>query len=163
MGQPANIYLTGMMGSGKTSVGRILSRLLQYSFVDLDEELEKSEKLTVAEIFRSKGQSYFRSVESQILSSVTGNSKQVVSTGGGVILNPDNVKLMRDTGKIVYLKTSASSLLKRLEGSSVRPLLAGDDWKKKVQELLDKRTGFCESCYGRAICCGCRRRNRRKN
>lgn len=145
MDATANIYLTGMMGSGKTSVGRILARLVRFAFVDLDEALIREEKLSIADIFRSKGEPYFRDAESRILASVSTKIMQVISTGGGIILKPENVKLMRETGKIVYLRTSREALIKRLEGSSNRPLLAGEDWKKRVEELLSQRAGIYEN------------------
>lgn len=142
---PERVYLIGMMGSGKTSAGRILASLIGYSFKDFDALIEEKEKMPVREIFSKLGEKKFREIEAELLLEYSLGPQHVLSTGGGIVLNPASISLMKKTGAVVYLETSLSQLETRLEGNSSRPLLAGTDWKKSLEEILLKRRPLYES------------------
>lgn len=98
-----NLYLTGMMGSGKTTVGRILSRWLGVQFIDIDEELERRTGQSVAQIFEEKGEAYFRKLEKNVLKEIASTSGHVVATGGGALLDPENREVLNRSGFLIYL------------------------------------------------------------
>ena len=129
--QALNIFLTGFMGSGKSTVGKILAKKINWPFVDLDQVIEDIEKRSIQEIFLTSGEEYFRKVESQVLKGLIA-SRTIYATGGGMVISELNRDVMRTQGKIVYLKTSWPSLLKRLHFSNERPLV---NMKKNWQEL----------------------------
>ncbi|HTL48224.1 MAG TPA: shikimate kinase [Verrucomicrobiae bacterium] len=137
-----NVYLVGMMGSGKSSTGQALASLLDLRFVDVDREIQKSESAAVAEIFEKKGEPYFREAESRELERVSRESGQVVATGGGVVLKESNIRVMRRTGKIVYLKTSVDWLVSRLAHDTERPLLKGEDLEVRLGKLARQRASY---------------------
>ncbi|GAB6189787.1 bifunctional shikimate kinase AroK/3-dehydroquinate synthase AroB [Marinitoga arctica] len=128
------IYLIGMMGSGKTTIGKILSDVLNKKFIDLDSEIEKYVGKTIKEIFRYNGESYFRKIESEILEK-TENMDAIISTGGGVILNSKNRKLLKKH-KTFFLYVPVEELIKRVEIEN-RPLL--NEGKDKIYEIWRKR------------------------
>ena len=94
----ANLYLLGFMGTGKTSVGRLLSQRLSWKFLDLDDLIEEREGLKIAEIFSQKGEPYFRDLETKILKEVAQKSKLIVACGGGVVLKEENLSLIENSG-----------------------------------------------------------------
>ncbi len=121
------IFLTGMMGSGKSTVGPLLAGALGWRFVDLDERVAAKAGLPVAEIFRKLGEARFRSLEAGLLKSCSRRSSVVVATGGGAVLLEDNRRWMEERGLKVYLKAPPEALWPRLKKGGVqsRPLLAG--------------------------------------
>lgn len=127
-----NIYLIGMMGSGKTSSGRELARLLGVSFVDLDELVAERAGRSINEIFKFEGEPFFRALERNVLEEVASRSDQVVATGGGSILDPLNRERMRRTGITIYLKASLPTLWERVKQKKDRPLLE----TRNPQEML---------------------------
>ncbi len=134
-----NIYLVGMMGSGKSVTAKELADLLQYRFVDLDTEIEAQEKISIQDIFSSKGEEAFRDVESNLLEKVSLRERQVVATGGGIVLRQGNVDLMNQTGQVIYLKAGADTLWSRVKHRTHRPLLKSDDPKKTLEYILKSR------------------------
>jgi shikimate kinase len=148
----AVIYLTGFMTSGKSTIGPILANVLGLNYYDLDKEIEFEEKTTIVEIFKTKGENYFREVESRILKKLSQQKGLIISLGGGTITNSENEKLMRANGKIIYLKVSPGNLYKRLKNKIDRPLfrdlVLGENSKKnfikKIEELLEKRKVYYE-------------------
>ncbi|MDR1765043.1 MAG: hypothetical protein LBR77_02910 [Lachnospiraceae bacterium] len=141
-----NIVLIGFMGSGKTSVGRELSRAHGWETVDLDTEIERMAGMPVRQIFEERGEACFREMETAALRGFVGTKDHCVfSMGGGVPMREENRELMRRLGTVVYLKTDASSTLARLAGDTGRPLLAGDDRSQKVEALLCERGPIYES------------------
>lgn len=142
---PDNIYLIGMMGSGKTATGKVLADLLGYAFVDLDAEIQTKEGRPIPEIFSGSGEPYFRDVESSVLEYFSKQSEQVIATGGGIVLREENVRRMKKTGKVVLLKASAESLWQRVRYSKDRPLLNKPDPFGALQQILSDRGSFYEN------------------
>ena len=129
-----NVFLVGPMGSGKTTIGKQLAKLLKLDFYDCDHELEKLTGANVSLIFDLEGETGFRIRESRLLEKLTAQTGVLISTGGGVICREDNRKLLRSRGLVIYLKTSIESQLRRLSQDKSRPLLQTED---RVQRLLD--------------------------
>ena len=130
------ICLIGMPGSGKTTIGRDLSKLLDYKFIDIDETIRNKTKMSISAIFENMGESYFRSIEKTAFKEIIlSNDKIVISTGGGVVLDNDNI--LKKTFNI-YLNCSYSTLLKRLENSKGRPLLKKNIHNKLKKLLIDR-------------------------
>ena len=130
-------YLIGMMGSGKSSVGKLLANKLQFSNIDIDKEIEKDEKLSIKEIFEKKGENYFREIESKYL--LRKRKLAVVSCGGGIILNKKNREFLKTSGYTIYLKSSIPTLEKRLLNENGRPLLSNDNLKETLINIYSKR------------------------
>jgi shikimate kinase len=143
-----NIYLIGMMGSGKTSSGLILAKLLKVTFLDLDQEIVREASQSINEIFKTKGESHFRNMESELLARASKLTDRVVATGGGIVLNPENNGRMKETGSVIYLKTSLNTLWERVGRNKNRPLLQTPDPKKTLEELLLKRSSLYEATAG---------------
>jgi len=137
------IVLTGFMGTGKTSVGRELSRRLGYSFIDTDNLIEEKECMPISLIFKQKGEDYFRAVERAVVKEVSQRSNVVIATGGGVIKDERNVDELRRSGIIIWLKASPEIILKRvmLEGGK-RPLLDVEEPLSEINKLLAERERF---------------------
>ena len=131
------VYLIGMMGSGKSSVGKLLANKLQFSNIDIDKEIEKDEKLSIKEIFEKKGENYFRKIESKYL--LRKRNSAVVSCGGGIVLNKKNREFLKTSGYTIYLKSSIPTLEKRLLNENGRPLLSNDNLKETLINIYSKR------------------------
>ena len=135
-----------MMGSGKSTVGKILADRLKMNFIDLDAMIEH-EYGTIAAIFNTNGEDYFRKLETEFLGLVSGRSNTVVSTGGGIPCSGTNVEIMRASGKVIYLQCDVDELMSRLEQErSNRPLLATGELRTKLETLLRQRG----ACYASA-------------
>jgi shikimate kinase len=118
------IYLTGFMGSGKSTVGPILANSLGYASVDIDREIEERAGKSVSAIFKESGEEYFRNLERSVLTELSTRSGCVVSLGGGTVTNDANLHIVKTTGILVYLKVSDEQLTLRLKHKTDRPLLA---------------------------------------
>ena len=134
-----NIALIGFMAVGKSAVGRNLARRLGRRFVDLDRLIEKTAGLKVREIFAQKGEAYFRRLEKETLAKVLSQEGQVVATGGGVVLDDDNLALLRERSLLIGLNASTETILKRAGNGGTRPLLKGGDPCERIEELLAAR------------------------
>ena len=117
------IYLIGPMGSGKTTIGKILSSRLKYQFFDTDEEIKKKTGMSISSIFDKQGESGFRIIESQTLEELSIKQKSIISTGGGIVLMKENRVIMKN-GTCIYLKIDFEEQLKRLANSDDRPLVS---------------------------------------
>ncbi len=139
----SNIFLTGFMGAGKSSVGRVLADLLKCSFADLDEMIVQREGRSIAEIFAVDGEDYFRDCETAILNELPQQQEAAVySTGGGLVIREENRRQMRRLGRIIYLKASWPTLMVRLQQSVDRPLVTPErDWDK-LKNLWTRRQAF---------------------
>ncbi len=139
-----NIVLTGFMGTGKTEVGRELSRLLDLRLIDIDAEIEKAEGMSINEIFKGLGEQRFRDIETEMVRKVAREKSVVVSTGGGVVLRQENMDMLRKNGIIFCLTASPETILQRTSDNSDRPLLKTEDPLKKINELLCFRRPYYE-------------------
>ena len=132
------IVLTGMPGSGKTTVGMHLSKDLNIDFVDIDSAIEKSENRTISEIFANDGEKYFRVLESKIIKESFGDNK-VISLGGGAFEDPITRSFLLKNSIVIYLKTSVQEIYKRVKNNSQRPLLNDDMSAEKINKILSVR------------------------
>ena len=137
-----NIFLTGFMGCGKTSVGRVLSSRLGCDFVDLDQAIVSEAGASINEIFSSQGEPAFRRLESQALARIARRDCVVVSTGGGAVIAPQNRAVMRQSGSIVNLTASVDAIAARLSGDSERPLLQGNASVEHIRNMIEGREEF---------------------
>ena len=134
-----NIFLVGMMGAGKTTVGRALAARLRRRFVDTDKVLVERTGVPVATIFEIEGEDGFRKRESAVLEEVSREPGHVIATGGGAILAAGNRELMRSRGTVVYLRARLESLWARMRHDTTRPLLATPDPRATLAALLQER------------------------
>lgn len=135
------LWLVGMMGAGKSAVGRALAETLGREFVDSDREVEAEAGRSVAAIFAEEGEAAFRSRERRMVARLAG-AERVVALGGGTVAQPGMAKLLADSGTVVYLRAKTPTLVARLEGCVDRPLLAGLDAaarEARLDELLAER------------------------
>ncbi|SHI86873.1 shikimate kinase [Rubritalea squalenifaciens DSM 18772] len=141
-----NIVLIGFMGSGKSTVGRELGKLLGYPIVDTDHKIEEQEGLTIPEIFSTKGEDYFRTTETKLIQSLCeeGISHHIIATGGGLPMREENRPLIRQLGYVVWLQADVDTILNRTSRNSNRPLLQTDNPRKTIEELLEKRNPVYE-------------------
>jgi len=134
-----NIFLVGMMGAGKTTIGRSLARKLGLTFVDADKELVARTGAAVATIFEIEGEAGFRKRESALLVELAAGENSVIATGGGVVLAGENRKVLRERGTVIYLRARVESLWERTRHDSSRPLLATPDPRATLATLLEQR------------------------
>jgi shikimate kinase len=139
-----NIVLVGLMGSGKSSTGALLAKHFKRKMVSTDKMIEDQAGLTIPQIFKEKGESYFRQLEREVVSKVAAEKNIVIDCGGGSIVNPDNFKDLKKNGLIIYLTASINCLYERLKDKTNRPLLEGKNLKARLKELLDNRKNSYE-------------------
>lgn len=136
---PGNIFLVGLMGAGKTTVGRRLAKRLGKSFYDCDEEIERTTGVKIPVIFDIEGETGFRAREARMLAELVVRSDIVLATGGGAVLSGDNRKLLAENGLVVYLRALASDLWARTRHDRNRPLLKTDQPLARLEELYAER------------------------
>lgn len=136
-----HIFLTGMMGSGKSSCGHELARRFNYVFIDLDKEIEKERKKSIPDIFREEGESAFRDYESECAKQLRLSDPAVIATGGGFPLRESNRIWMREKGITIWLKADVQTLTQRVKGTS-RPLLPYPEDSRTIAAILEKRIPF---------------------
>jgi shikimate kinase len=134
-----NIFLVGLMGAGKTSVGRLLARRLGKSFVDSDQEIERTTGVRIPLIFEIEGEAGFRAREGRILSELAARSNIVLATGGGAVLSEQNRRLLYARGRVVYLRAAPLDLWQRTRQDRNRPLLHTRDPLAKLTQLFAER------------------------
>lgn len=134
-----SIYLVGMMGAGKTSVGRVLARRLGKQFFDSDHVIEERTGVGIPVIFDIEGEAGFRAREHTVLSELTELKNIVLATGGGAVVNTDNRKLLGERGTVVYLRGSVRELLNRTRHDKNRPLLQTEDPRARLNSLFEER------------------------
>lgn len=137
-----NLYLTGIMGCGKSSAGQMAADILNAPFVDVDAEIEKLKGMPISEIFNMHGEEYFRQAETDMLRKISKKNGVVVSTGGGVVLREENIDIMKETGKIVWIERSVDLIITCVD-ASVRPLIAANP--EKLNQIYAQR----KSLYGK--------------
>jgi shikimate kinase len=138
-GIPGNIYLVGLMGAGKTSVGRVLAKRLRKTFVDSDHEIEARTGVRIPVIFEIEGEAGFRRREAAIVQELVRQTDIVLATGGGVVLDPQNRRALHATGTVVYLRASPNELWLRTRHDRNRPLLQTADPLARLQQLHTER------------------------
>ena len=138
-GVSVNVYLVGLMGAGKTSVGKLLARRLGKVFYDCDLEIERATGVRVPVIFDIEGESGFRAREQKILAELVERSSVVLATGGGAVLSEQNRRLLKEHGTVVYLCASPQDLCRRTRHDRNRPLLQTADPLAKLTELYKER------------------------
>lgn len=137
------VILTGFMGSGKSSVGKVLAEFLSCRFIDLDAEIVEEAGLSINEIFARDGEDAFRLLESARLERIlSAGDLCVIATGGGVVISQQNRELMRKSGVTVNLKVTLEQVLDRLQGCNDRPLFAGEKAPDLVRALMDGREHY---------------------
>ena len=141
----ANIFLVGMMGAGKTSVGKLLAKQLHKSFVDADQEIEQRTGVRIAVIFDIEGEVGFRNREANVIRELTARTGIVLATGGGAVLREDNRKALAENGTVVYLRAHLDELWNRTRHDKNRPLLRSGDQRARLAELYRERDPlYCE-------------------
>ncbi|WP_201276954.1 shikimate kinase AroK [Microbulbifer sp. ALW1] len=140
MTQP--IFLVGPMGAGKSTIGKLLAAQLELPFADSDKVLEDRTGADIPWIFDVEGEAGFRRRESEVLRDLCGGTPQVVATGGGIVLLPENRKLLKAHGFVVYLRAGLEQLVERTSKNSNRPLLQVADPRAKLREILQQREAF---------------------
>ena len=136
-----NIILTGYMGSGKTTVGRTVAKLIEYTFVDTDEMIVEQQHRSINEIFATDGEQAFRDMETALLKQMIDEKRErlVISTGGGMPLRAENRQLLSKLGKVVYLKASPKTIYNRVKDDTTRPLLKCENPMKRIEEMIAMR------------------------
>lgn len=136
----SNIILIGMMGSGKTTIGRVCSKRLSLRFIDTDYMVENRLKMDIPTIFRLKGEAFFRKNETEALKSLLTESGSIISTGGGVVTLEENIEILRGLGYIIYLRGTTQHIYRNLSNSKrVRPLLQVENPMERIREILVDR------------------------
>jgi shikimate kinase len=133
------IVLVGMMGAGKSSIGRRLASEFNLPFVDADTEIETAAGMSIPEIFEAHGEPYFRSGEARVIARLLDSGPQVLASGGGAFINPQTRALIRARGISVWLKADLDVLLRRIKRRSDRPLLKTDDPEQTLRQLIAER------------------------
>lgn len=157
-----NVILIGYMGCGKSTVGKELAQMCQFTFLDTDAWIEKREGITISEIFAAKGEAYFRDLETQCLKELLEENKNgkiregmkgastvqesyeknkglVISVGGGLPVREENQLLLRQLGNVVYLKAEPDTIYERLKGDATRPLLQTENPLQKIRDMMEER------------------------
>ena len=138
-----NVFLIGMMGAGKTTVGSLLASELGYGFCDTDALIEQIAGKTINEIFADDGEETFRQLETQVLSELSAYQQLIVATGGGIVLKPQNWSYLH-YGLVVWLDVPVAMLIERLQEDTTRPLLQKPDPALELQKILDHRRSLYE-------------------
>jgi len=134
-----NIIFVGLMGSGKTTIGKQVSKSLDMEFFDTDHAVEVKTGVNIATIFELEGEEGFRLREHNLLVDLIDNQKKVIATGGGIVLNGENRKLLRQLGTVVYLRSNIKDLILRLKNDKTRPLIQNVNLDEKFNELYKER------------------------
>jgi shikimate kinase len=134
-----SVVLVGMMGAGKSSIGRRLAGRLGIPFVDADTEIEKAAGMSIAEIFTAQGEPYFRAGEARVIVRLLESGPQVLATGGGAFMNPETRAVIRGKGISVWLRATLEVLNRRIKRRNDRPLLRGSDPVETLRRLIDER------------------------
>lgn len=134
-----NIVLLGFMGTGKTAVGKVLAERLEMRFVDLDELIEQEMGMSISDIFFNFGESYFRQVEKEMVRRVSKERGQVIATGGGVVLDNENIENLKQNGILITLSATVEDICRRLSDKKDRPLLEVPYPEKTIREMLELR------------------------
>ena len=134
-----NIVLVGFMGSGKSSTGRYVADRLDRPFLDMDTEIERREGRSIPDIFAQQGEPHFRQLERALVQELAARASLVIAPGGGIVLNPDNVRDFAARGVVINLRVSPEMVLSRVGQDPHRPLLQGADPLQRIRDLMARR------------------------
>lgn len=137
-----NIYLIGFMGTGKSTVGKIIAKKTGKKFVDTDSLVELKAGMSVYDIFEQFSEEEFRKLESEVLQEITEDSGLIVSTGGGIVISRRNLEVMKGSGKLITLMASPEAIYERVKDTDERPLLEGEDPMGNIKQLIYDRAHF---------------------
>jgi len=137
-----NIYFIGFMGTGKTTVSKMIAERLNKKWVDLDEIIQEKEGRNIVDIFRDSGEEYFRSIEKEVLKEIADSGNFIVSTGGGIVIVDENVDIMKKSGILVTLVASPEVIYERLKDDHDRPLLQVPNPMDEIKRLMFERAPF---------------------
>lgn len=136
----ASIVLTGLMGAGKSTVGKALSKVLKdYTFVDVDDVIVDIEGMSIPDIFEKKSEAYFRRVEKEVIQELSEEEDLIIALGGGAFEDKNSREILAENCKVIYLKSSVERLYSRIKDDKNRPLLQCENPKDKLEELLKLR------------------------
>lgn len=141
----ASVFLIGMMGAGKSTVGRLLARHGGLEFIDCDRELEARTGVTITTMFEVEGEEAFRRREAALLDELTQRRGVVLGTGGGAVLCAENRTRLRERGLVIYLEATVDEILRRTQNDRARPLLQAADRRARIEELLGQRRALYEA------------------
>ena len=136
---PCHLFLIGFMGCGKSSVSDRLKKKLSVRKIEMDQEIARSEGMPITDIFSSHGEDYFRDLETSFIRDLKNIPPAVISCGGGAVIRPENVAMMREMGKVILLTASPESIYKRVRKSTDRPLLNGNMNVDYISQLMEAR------------------------
>lgn len=134
-----NLILVGLMGAGKTAIGKLVADKLKLPYVDTDQEIEAAAQMTIADLFEQYGEPEFRALETRVIERILTEGPAIVSTGGGAFVNPVNRKLIADSGLSLWLKADLETLWDRVRRRQTRPLLKTENPKQTLKNLMDAR------------------------
>jgi shikimate kinase len=134
-----NLILTGFMGTGKSVLGQKLAEKLQLDFIDMDTLIEERAGMSIPEIFSRFGETHFRRLESETVCSLADSKKKVIATGGGTIVDPENLQRLKEIGPVICLTATPETIYNRVRSDSYRPLLQVPDPIGQIHQLLDDR------------------------
>ncbi len=134
-----NIFFVGLMGAGKTTVGKLLAKKLKKTFYDTDQEIEKKLGVKVSVIFELEGEEGFRKREAQMIDELTAKKDIILATGGGAVLSEENRRLLKERGKVIYLNAKPENLAKRMAHDKDRPLLQQGNVVDTLNRLYKER------------------------
>ncbi len=138
-GEKRNIILCGFMATGKSSVGKRLSEIVGYDFLDMDAAIEAEEGMSIPQIFSIRGEPAFRALESRMVERIAGQSRCVVATGGGTIVNPRNLEALKRSSVVINLTADIDTLLQRIGSGEDRPMLWEGDRIERIRTLMEQR------------------------
>lgn len=143
----SNLILTGFMGTGKSTVGRIAAERLGFIFVDTDKVIEQNTSKTINDIFAEYGEKYFRQLEKEVIKEYSQKREHVIAVGGGAVLDPENIRDLKLNGLVMLLKARPDVIYRNVCKDKSRPLLQCDDPMGRINELLEARRKFYEDCH----------------
>ena len=142
-----NIILIGFMGCGKSSVGIRLSYQLRRTMIDTDKWIEQRQKKTISQIFQESGEEAFRQMETECLKELIRTAdRQIISVGGGLPMREENHELLKELGRVFYLKVTPETVYERVKNDTTRPLLQVEDSMERIRTLMEKRASVYEAC-----------------
>ena len=139
-----NLFFIGFMGVGKSTIARMVAKEINARLIEMDETIEAEEGSSINEIFAAKGEEYFRDLETALIERISEQEGMVVSCGGGAVLRPQNLELMKKSGKIIYLSATPETIFRRVRYSNNRPLLRDNMNVEYITQLMERRIGIYE-------------------